>query len=67
MIQDGGETFDNRFELGKGVCGFFHQIDSQLGRGMCGGLPVRPILIRRTWLDGGFWVFWLFVLSCSGN
>ena len=57
MIEDGGETSHDRLEWGKGVCGFLDQIDSQLGCGIRGGLPVQPTLIRCTWPNSGFWEF----------
>ena len=40
MIQDGWETSSDRFEKGKHVWRFFHQIDSQLGCSICHGLPI---------------------------
>jgi hypothetical protein len=39
MIQDGRETPGDRLERGKRVGRFLHQVDGQLGRGICGGLP----------------------------
>ena len=40
MIQDDRETSGDRFEKGKHVRRFFHQIDSQLGRSIRRGLPI---------------------------